>query len=117
MTTYVSKIQTQFNLANIKECLEDHNGKGRAILLDLIGTLAGIGLATKEISHNEWAITYITDIDTRYVKIDFEHDCITSLNIDNDTFLSQSTDVICSAENLYKLCIGLEYGYTKANSK
>ncbi len=117
MATFNSKIKKGFTLANIKECLEEHDTRGRAIMLDIVGTLASIGLATKEVSHNQWIVTYITDISTNVVNIDFQADRITYSTIDVDDGTAQVAHHVCSAENLWKLIIGLEYGYAKANHK
>ena len=116
MATFTSKIKTSFNLVSIKEAMALGEATKRGMMLDIIGTLKSIGLAVKEVSHNEWVIVYITDIDTRVTKIDVAYNVISTNSLDNDNLTGDTLTCEFNAENLWKLIIGLEYGYAKANS-
>ena len=116
MTIFNSKIKASFNLVSIKEALEHTDLTKRGIMLDIIGGLKSVGLTAKEVSHNEWVVVYITDIDTRVIKIDTAHAVISVNSLDNDNLTGEVVTSEFTAENLWKLLIGLEYGYTKANA-
>ena len=116
MTTFNSKIKASFNLVAITEAFSISDATKRGMMLDIIGTLKSIGLTAKEVSHNEWIVTYITDIDTRIIKIDVAYGVISVNSLDNDNLTGEVLTSEFTAENLWKLIIGLEYGYTKANA-
>lgn len=116
MTIFNSKIKASFNLVSIKEALELTDTSKRGIMLDIIGGIKAIGLAAKEVSHDEWVVSYITDIDTRVIKIDVPGSVISVTSLDNDNLTGEVSLSELTAENLWKLIIGLEYGYTKANA-
>lgn len=116
MATFNSKIKASFNLVSIKEAMALSESTKRGMMLDIIGTLKSIGLTAKEVSHNEWVIVYITDIDTSVTKIDVAYNVISINSLDNDNLTGSALTCEFNAENLWKLIIGLEYGYAKANS-
>lgn len=116
MATFNSKIKASFNLVSIKEAMALSESTKRGMMLDIIGTLKSIGLTAKEVSHNEWVIVYITDIDTSVTKIDVAYNVISTNSLDNDNLTGSALTCEFNAENLLKLIIGLEYGYAKANS-
>ena len=111
MTTYSSKIKAGFNLDNIKTCLEEHNTKGRGTMLDLVGTLASVGLMTKEVSYNQWVVTNVSDAYVTIANLDFQGDCITITKVAHDTGEVELEARVFTAENIFKTCYDLEYAY------
>ena len=116
MATFNSKIKASFNLVAITEAFSISDATKRGMMLDIIGTLKSIGLTAKEVSHNEWVVTYITDIATCVIKIDTAYNLISVTSIDNDDLTGEVQTSEFTAGNLWKLIIGLEYGYAKANA-
>ena len=116
MTTFNSKIKASFNLVAITEAFSISDATKRGMMLGIIGTLKSIGLTVKEVSHNEWVVTYITDIETNIIKIDVAYGVISVTSLDNDNLTGEVLTSEFTAGNLWKLIIGLEYGYTKANA-
>lgn len=117
MNTYASKIKSGFDVDGVRACLEEHNTKGRGIMLDLVGTLRGIGLDTKEISYNHWIVTNISDVYVTIANLDFEHDCITITKVEHETGLVELEAHVFTAENIYKTCYDLEYAYSVSHVK